>query len=56
MRISEQKDIIGETGRKDIPGIFFVADENLKDRRGSWGGKGQKKCMEGSGGEGRTIV
>ena len=44
-RKGEQKDIIGEVGRKDIPGIFFVADENLKDRRASWGGEGQKKRL-----------
>jgi hypothetical protein len=34
---------MGKPGRKDVPGIFFVADENLKDRRASWGGEGRVK-------------
>jgi hypothetical protein len=31
---------MGETGKRDIPGIFFVADENLDTRKVSWGGEG----------------
>lgn len=45
----------GKAGRKDIPGIFFVADENLNDRRGGMGGS-EKKMLGGSGDEGGTIV
>lgn len=38
----------GKAGRKDIPGIFFVADENLDDRRASWeGGRVRKKMLRG---------
>jgi len=47
MLVSEQKNI-GEAGRKNTPGIFFVADENLND---SWGGGGggrvRKKGQDG---------
>lgn len=49
-RTGKQKNI-GQAGRKDIPGIFFVADENLNDRRASWGGEGRvrKKAWTGVG-------
>lgn len=45
-------------GRQDIPGIFFVTDENLNDRKASWGGKGRvrKKKKRLDGREGGTIV
>jgi len=33
-------------GRQDIPRIFFVTDENLNDRRASWGGKGRVRKKE----------
>jgi hypothetical protein len=29
-------------GRKDIPGILFVTDENLNAGRVSWGGRGRE--------------
>jgi hypothetical protein len=55
-RTGEQKNI-GKVGRKDIPGIFFVADENLNDRRASWGREGRvrKKGLDGSGEEEGTA-
>jgi hypothetical protein len=45
-RTGEPKNI-GKAGRKDIPGIFFVTDENLNDRRASWGGEGRSEKMLG---------
>jgi hypothetical protein len=56
-RTGKQRNI-GKAGRKDIPGIFFVADENLNDRRASWGeGESQKKkAWTGVGIKGGTIV
>ena len=38
-------------GRQDIPGIFFVTDENLNDRKASWGGKGRVRKKKGWTGE-----
>ena len=39
------------SGRKDIPGIFFVTDENLKDRRASWEGEERGGSEKRLGGE-----
>jgi hypothetical protein len=55
-RTGEPKNI-GKAGRKDIPSIFFVTDENLNDRRASWGGEGRvrKKAWTGVGEEEGTV-
>jgi len=55
---NERKGRTGEHRTKGIPGIFFVTDENLNNRRASWGGEGRvrKKRLDGSGEEESTIV
>jgi hypothetical protein len=51
-RMSKQESI-GEAGRADVPGIFFVTNENLNDRRASWGAEGsvRKRAWTGGGNE-----